>query len=190
MLASMDQRHEKPKSKSKAKPPSYLEDLELPPSDSEEDDEMERPEIEHEPVRRARRAAGIPTNGFALSAKEQKKRERNSVIEAQRLERSRQEALRDDRGDAFAVVVGSKTSVLDGEVGADANVNDIIIDNFSVSAKGKELLKKKRYGLVGPNGKGKINLVEVACMAQNPGAHEHRRGFGGAGSGWGWEKCG
>lgn len=79
--------------------------------------------IKHEPVRGARRAAGIPTNGFALSANEQKKRERNGVIEAQRWERSRQEALRDDR-DAFGVVVGSKTSVLDGEVGAGADVQD------------------------------------------------------------------
>lgn len=95
MLAIMDQRPEKPKSKPRAKPLSYLKDLDLPPSDSEEDDEMEMPEIEHEPVRRARRAAGIPTNGFAISAKEPKKRERNGVIEAQRLERSRQEALRD-----------------------------------------------------------------------------------------------
>lgn len=31
------------------------------------------PKIEHEPVQGAKRAAGIPTNGFALSAKEHKK---------------------------------------------------------------------------------------------------------------------
>lgn len=96
------------------------------------------------------------------------------MIEAQRLERSRQEALRDDR-DAFGVVVGSKTSVLGGEVGAGADVKDITID-YSVFAKGKELLKNtsvkishgKRYGLVGPNEKGKSTLLKLLAWRKIP----------------------
>ena len=76
-------------------------------------------------------------------------------------EQARQEALKDDR-DAFTVVIGSRASILDGEDEADANVKDITIENFSVSARGKELLKNasvkishgKTYGLVGPNGTG------------------------------------
>ncbi|KAJ6727606.1 ATP-BINDING TRANSPORT PROTEIN-RELATED [Salix purpurea] len=50
------------------------------------------------------------------------------------------EALKDDH-DAFTVVIGSRASVLDGEDDGDANVKDITIENFSVSARGKELLK-------------------------------------------------
>lgn len=190
MLASMDQKPEKPKSKhssskAKAKPTSYMGDLDLPPSDSEED-EVEGPEID-EPVRRATRATAKPMDGFAPSSKELKKRERNDMIEAHKLEQSKREALRDDR-DAFGVVVGSKTSVLDGEVGAGADVQD----NLSLP-RARRFKKHKREDIawekVWPGRtqwEGKINLVvEVACMAQNPVAHEHRRGFGGAGSGWG-----
>ena len=56
------------------------------------------------------------------------------------MEQAKQEALKDDQ-DAFTVVINRQFSVLDGNDEANANVKDIIIDNFSVSVRGKELLK-------------------------------------------------
>ena len=49
----------------------------------------------------------------------------------------------------------------------DENQNDIIINNFSISAHGKELfkdtdlliIKNKKYALIGPNGQGKSTLL-------------------------------
>ncbi|KAI3826067.1 hypothetical protein L1987_00109 [Smallanthus sonchifolius] len=78
-----------------------------------------------------------------------------------------------DAGDAFTVVIGSRS---DGQDDADANVKDITVDSFSVSVGGKELLKNatvkishgKRYGLVGPNGKGKSTLLKLLAWRQIP----------------------
>lgn len=83
--------------------------------------------------------------------------------------------MKDDR-DAFTVVIGSRSAVLDGDDTADANVKDIKIDSFSVAARGKELLKNasvkishgKRYGLVGPNGKGKSTLLKLLAWRKIP----------------------
>ncbi|KAE8692933.1 ABC transporter F family member 4 [Hibiscus syriacus] len=88
---------------------------------------------------------------------------------------TKQEALRDVH-DAFTVVIGSRASVLHGDDEADANVRDITIDNFSVSARGKELLKNalvkishgRRYGLVGPNGMGKSTLLKLLAWRKIP----------------------
>ncbi|KAI5345221.1 hypothetical protein L3X38_013098 [Prunus dulcis] len=52
---------------------------------------------------------------------------------------AKQEALKNDR-DAFTVVIRTWSLVCDGEDG-NANVKDIITEDFSVSAPGKELLK-------------------------------------------------
>ena len=43
--------------------------------------------------------------------------------------------------DAFTVVISRRSAVLDGDGMADANVEDIKIDSFSFSFRGKELLK-------------------------------------------------
>ncbi|KAL9679920.1 hypothetical protein QQ045_017791 [Rhodiola kirilowii] len=75
-----------------------------------------------------------------------------------------------------ALNIGSKASVLEGEDAADANVKDITFDNFSVSARGKELLKNasvkishgNRYGLVGPNGNGKSTLLKLLAWRKIP----------------------
>ncbi|OMO92247.1 ABC transporter-like protein [Corchorus capsularis] len=69
-----------------------------------------------------------------------------------------------------------QASVLDGEDEANANVKDITIDNFSVSARGKDLLENtsvkishgKRYGLVGPNGTGKSTLLKLLAWRKIP----------------------
>lgn len=90
------------------------------------------------------------------------------MLAAQALEQAKEEALEDDP-DAFSVVTGARASVLNGEDEADANVKDITVDDFSVYARGKELLKNtslkiahgKRYGLIGPNGTGKSTLLKL-----------------------------
>lgn len=56
------------------------------------------------------------------------------------------------------------------------NIKDIVLENFSVSARGKELLKSaslrishgRRYGLVGPNGMGKSTLLKLLAWRQVP----------------------
>ncbi|XP_062144192.1 ABC transporter F family member 4-like [Alnus glutinosa] len=186
MLASMDQKPDKPKKsssssmastcskpKTKATPKvsSYTDDIDLPPSDEEDAFETELSEIQKQSNRRSDPKA----LEIAMSEKELKKREKKDVLAAHAAEQAKHEALKDDR-DAFTVVIGSRTSVLDGGDEADANVKDITIDNFSVSARGKELLKNtsvkishgKRYGLIGPNGMGKSTLLKLLAWRKIP----------------------
>jgi ATP-binding cassette subfamily F protein 1 len=184
MLASMDQKPDKPKKgsssslaatsskpKTKAAPKvsSYTDDIDLPPSDDEDASEEELSEIQKQ------RRSDPKALEISMSEKELKKREKKDVLAAHAAEQAKQEALKDDR-DAFAVVIGSRTSVLEGGDEADANVKDITIDNFSVSARGKELLKNtsvkishgKRYGLIGPNGMGKSTLLKLLAWRKIP----------------------
>ena len=180
MLASMDQEPDKPKkassstvTSSKPKPksaPSYIDGIDLPPSDDEE--EQQKNDLNTRP---SQRRSELKPLDVAISDKELKKREKKEVLAAHAIEHARQEALKDDH-DAFTVVIGSRASVLDGEDEGDANVKDITIDNFSVSARGKELLKNasvkiahgRRYGLVGPNGMGKSTLLKLLAWRKIP----------------------
>ncbi|KAG8488708.1 hypothetical protein CXB51_016694 [Gossypium anomalum] len=179
MLASMDQKPEKPKkatsTKPKAKGPkvsSYTDGIDLPPSDEEED---EYPSGEEQTLSNRQERQSLKPLDTSISEKELKKREKKEILATQAAELAKQEALKDDH-DAFTVVIGSRASVLDGEDDADANVKDITIDNFSVSARGKELLKNasvkishgKRYGLVGPNGMGKSTLLKLLAWRKIP----------------------
>ncbi|KAL6541525.1 ABC transporter F member 4 [Orobanche gracilis] len=167
VLASMDQ---KPSSSIRRKAPpkvsSYTDDIDLPPSD----DDIEQNEVQkHSSIRN--RSDGKPLE-VGLSDKELKKREKKDMAALQAANQAKQEALKDDR-DAFTVVCASK---LDGQDDIDANVKDITIDNFSVSVRGKELLKSasvkishgKRYGLVGPNGMGKSSLLKLLAWRKLP----------------------
>ncbi|KAI3462714.1 hypothetical protein Pfo_019377 [Paulownia fortunei] len=189
MLASMDAKPDKPKkgpssASSKPKPkaapklPSYIDGVDLPSSDEEDDvlvseEEQKQNEVHKQPSRQSR-SATKPLD-ITVSDKELKKREKKDVLATQAAELAKHEALKDDR-DAFTVVIGSRASVLDGDNDADANVKDITIDNFSVSARGKELFKNasvkishgKRYGLVGPNGKGKSTLLKLLAWRKIP----------------------
>ncbi|KAL6964502.1 ABC transporter F member 4 [Sarracenia purpurea var. burkii] len=191
MLASMDQKPDKAKkgsvslsscySKPKAKPPSkpsYLDGLDLPPSDEEDGDyaseEEQQQNHAHKQSCRQQRGDTKPLD-ISITNKEVKKREKKDILVAQATELAKQEALKDDH-DAFTVVIGSRAAVLDGENEADANVKDITIDNFSVAARGKELFKNasvkishgKRYELVGPNGKGKSTLLKLLAWRKIP----------------------
>ncbi|KAJ4702982.1 ABC transporter F family-like protein [Melia azedarach] len=190
MLASMDQKADKPKkgsstsstaagkpkSKAASKLSSYTDDIDLPPSDEEDNyaSDEEQQEIEAKKQLNKQRNDGKQLD-ISITDKEMKKREKKDMLAAHAAEQDRKEALKDDH-DAFTVVIGSRTSVLEGQEDADANVKDITVDNFSVSARGKELLKNtsvkishgKRYGLVGPNGMGKSTLLKLLAWRKIP----------------------
>ncbi|XP_062210964.1 ABC transporter F family member 4-like [Phragmites australis] len=187
MLASMDAAKAKPSkasapSKPKAKPSkapasSYMGDIDLPPSD-DEDDEADLAAAAAKP--KPARAAAVDLSAAAPSQKDAKKKDKRETMAAAAAEAARKEALRDDR-DAFSVVIGARVPGSagggpDGEGAVDDNVKDIVLENFSVSARGKELLKSaslrisngRRYGLVGPNGMGKSTLLKLLSWRQVP----------------------
>ncbi|KVI07337.1 ABC transporter F family member 4-like [Cynara cardunculus var. scolymus] len=192
LLASMDQKPDKakkesssssggrkPKPKAAPKLQSYA-DIDLPPSDDDEDDVEHlstEDEYQSEGGKKStrRQRAEDTMLEISITDKELQKRKKKEMIAEQALEQAKQEALKDDR-DAFTVVIGARAAVLDGQEEADANVKDITVDNFSVSARGKELLKNasvkishgKRYGLVGPNGKGKSTLLKLLAWRKIP----------------------
>ncbi|KAF8091135.1 hypothetical protein N665_0452s0006 [Sinapis alba] len=183
MLAGMDQKDDKPpkkgssSSRAKAAPKSASSSytgMDLPPSSEEEDDGDSDEEKRQAEARRKLKSEQRHLD-ISVTDKEQKKREVKERAVLQAIELAKREALRDDH-DAFTVVIGSKTAVLEGEDTADANVKDITIESFSVSARGKELLKNasvkishgKRYGLVGPNGMGKSTLLKLLAWRKIP----------------------
>ncbi|XLR51088.1 hypothetical protein S83_001760 [Arachis hypogaea] len=163
----------KPKAKAAPKPSAYTDGIDLPPSDEDEDEAILEEEEENASKRHQR--SELKTLEVSTTDKELKKREKKDILAAHAVEQAKKEALKDDH-DAFTVVIGSRTSVLNGDDDADANVKDITIENFSVSARGKELLKNasvkishgKRYGLVGPNGKGKSTLLKLLAWRKIP----------------------
>ncbi|KAG8045132.1 hypothetical protein GUJ93_ZPchr0008g13544 [Zizania palustris] len=185
MLASMDapaskakpsKAASKPKSKpSKAPSSSYMGDIDLPPSDEEEDDaDLAAAATKPKPAR-----ATVDLNAIAPSQKDSKKKDKREAMAAAAAEAAKQEVLRDDR-DAFSVVIGARvpgsTGAAEGDAATDDNIRDIVLDNFSVSARGKELLKSaslrishgRRYGLVGPNGMGKSTLLKLLAWRHVP----------------------
>ncbi|KAK1649407.1 hypothetical protein QYE76_067212 [Lolium multiflorum] len=185
MLASMDgpganakpaKGAPKPKakpSKSKALASAYG-DIDLPSSSEEEDEEDVAAVIAKPKSVRAT----VDLNALAPSDKDSKKKDKREVMAAVAAEAAKREALRDDR-DAFSVVIGARVPGSAGAAEADAvdgNIRDIVLDNFSVSARGKELLKGaslrishgRRYGLVGPNGMGKSTLLKLLAWRQVP----------------------
>ncbi|GMH15944.1 hypothetical protein Nepgr_017785 [Nepenthes gracilis] len=197
MLASMDQKTDKPKKasasasgsttttaatmkpKSKAAPKvsSYTDGIDLPPDDEDDDYASEGEEQENDVQKHIslQQRMDLKPLNTSITDKELKKREKKDMLIAHAAEQAKQEALKDDH-DAFTVVIGSRASVLEGGDEADANIKDITIENFSVSARGKELLKNaslkishgKRYGLVGPNGKGKSTLLKLLAWRKIP----------------------
>ncbi|GJN31865.1 hypothetical protein PR202_gb20316 [Eleusine coracana subsp. coracana] len=91
-------------------------------------------------------------------------------------EAARQEALRDDR-DAFSVVIGARVSGsagggADGDGAADYNVREIVLDNFSVSARGKELLKSASLRISHGRRNIDVLLVEQEIIGDDRSALE------------------
>ena len=130
------------------------------------------------------RGSGLvtPMQGLHMTDKQLKKKEKKESMLAAAQEEAKKEALKDDEATAFSVVIGSRTADMgdaaDGEGGggAEAHAKDIKIENFSVSARGKELFRNasltivhgRRYGLVGPNGKGKSTVMKLLARRQLP----------------------
>ncbi|KAM4072086.1 hypothetical protein ACB094_11G111000 [Castanea mollissima] len=191
-IASMNQKPNKPKkgssssslassrkSKTKVAPKvsSYTYDIDLPPSDDDDDDnyatEEELPDVQKQ-SNRQRRSEFKPLE-MSISDKQLKKREKKDTLAAYAVEQAKQEALKYDH-DAFTVVNNRRSSVLDGDDEANANVKDVIIDDLSVSVRGKELLKNtsvkisygKRYGFVGTNGIRKSTLLKLLAWRKIP----------------------
>ncbi|KAM3733134.1 hypothetical protein ACB098_11G112500 [Castanea mollissima] len=191
-IASMDQKPNKPKkgssssslassrkSKIKVAPKvsSYTYDIDLPPSNDDDDDnyasEKELPDVQKQ-SNRQRRSEFKPLE-MSIGDKQLKKREKKDTLAAYAVEQAKQEALKYDH-DASTVVNNRRSSVLDGDDEANANVKDVIIDDLSVSVRGKELLKNtsvkishgKRYGFVGTNGMGKSTLLKLLAWRKIP----------------------
>lgn len=104
-------------------------------------------------------------DGKKLSVRERKKLLKAREAEARMAEYEKVAAKASHEGAQFAC---SQTTVSKGDQQWE-NALDIIIPNFSISAAGKVLFKDaalsiakgRRYGLVGPNGKGKSTLLKM-----------------------------
>ncbi|CAO2203916.1 unnamed protein product [Urochloa humidicola] len=183
MIASMDApptkaaKPTKPKpSKAPASSPySYLGHVDLPPSDDEGDDgEADRARLSSR-----NKASPIPAAAAAApSARDARKKERRELEAAAHAEAARREALLRDGGrkscscDPFSVVTGARGAPSAASAAAADNARDIVPDGFCVSVAGAKLFDGatlrvahgRRYGFVGPNGKGKSSLLRLlAC---------------------------
>ncbi|PON33582.1 Phosphonate C-P lyase system [Parasponia andersonii] len=152
MLASMDQKPEKPKKASSLAQRQKQQNFLLIPME----------------------LIFLPLIMMRMSMLQRMKNKRMNLLAAHAAEQAKKEARKDDH-DAFTVVMGSRASVLGGEHELDANVKDITVENFSVSVQGKELLDAserishgKSYGLVGPNGKEKSTLLKLLAWRKIP----------------------
>ncbi|XP_008419414.1 ATP-binding cassette sub-family F member 1 isoform X2 [Poecilia reticulata] len=128
--------------------------------DDEEDDEGSDSMMSAEDViaQQTKEAADDP---FAnLSKKEKKKKKKQMEYERQVASVRAQNALEGDFSISQAEL-SSRQAMLE-------NASDIKLEKFSISAHGKELFVNadllivagRRYGLVGPNGKGKTTLLK------------------------------
>ncbi|XP_007559073.1 ATP-binding cassette sub-family F member 1 isoform X4 [Poecilia formosa] len=137
-------------------------------SQGQSDDEPDLDEDDNNPVvkqsaedviaQQAKEAADDP---FAhLSKKEKKKKKKQMEYERQVASVRAQNALEGDFSVSQAEL-SSRQAMLE-------NASDIKLEKFSISAHGKELFVNadllivagRRYGLVGPNGKGKTTLLK------------------------------
>ena len=159
----------------------YLGDMDLPPSDSESDDATDPSAAE---ARRAERDLAALSLATAKDAKRAAERERKA---SEKMVREKQAALRDDDdsvfdvsfervGGAGAAAAGGAAGGAADDVGGTVSATDIKVQNLTIRAKGKVLLDRttltvtagRRYGLAGPNGKGKSTLLRMIARRQVP----------------------
>ena len=130
-------------------------------------------------ARRAERDLAALSLATAKDAKRAAERERKAN---ERMVREKQAALRDDDDSVFDVSFervgggGAAGGDNDSEVGGTVSATDIKVQNLTIRAKGKVLLDRttlnvtagRRYGLAGPNGKGKSTLLRMIARRQVP----------------------
>ncbi|KAL4447281.1 hypothetical protein ABPG77_007314 [Micractinium sp. CCAP 211/92] len=151
-----------PQPEAKGRGDDYLAGLDLPSSESESDEEVDRRRsmLGEEEAPRIQQATYKETRKIA-------DRERKALEKAAQAKAA---ALRDD-DNVFDV---SYEQQGDGE--GTLSATDIKVHNLTIRAKGKVLLENttltiaagRRYGLVGPNGKGKSTLLRMIARRQVP----------------------
>jgi len=168
----------------------YLAGVALPSSSS--DSEGEEALAEKRASAAARRLASMGLQGGGSghgdaaaqqTAKDDAKARKKEMLAAQKAALAKQAALQQDDTDAFTVRLaasstggGAADGGADGEDAAAAHAKDVKVDGVSVSARGKVLLDNasftlvsgRRYGLVGPNGKGKSTLLKLIGWRKLP----------------------
>jgi ATP-binding cassette subfamily F protein 1 len=140
----------------------YLAGIDLPSSDDGSDEERE--EVEREDRG--------PLN-LQVNAREAKKLADKERLLMEKAHRMREEAMRED-DNVFDVSYEGMGAAEDGA--ATASATDVKVHNLTVRAKGKLLLENtsltiaagRRYGLVGPNGRGKSTLLKLLARRQIP----------------------
>ncbi|GAX85748.1 hypothetical protein CEUSTIGMA_g13163.t1 [Chlamydomonas eustigma] len=143
----------------KASTDDYLAGMDLPSSDEDE--------VVHEKSARANGEEAAAMGGLASESKKIADKERKAMEKAFQM---KQEALKDD-DNVFDVAFEGQ-----GDENAVTSATDVKVHNLTVRAKGKLLLEStnltisagRRYGLVGPNGKGKSTLLRLLAKRQIP----------------------
>ena len=138
---------------------AYMASVDLPSSEESEE--------EREKVVRSVRGITLERTG-----KEEAKARKKDMLVAQRVAQMKEAAVQDDT-DAFTVRLAKNADVADAAL---QNSRDVKVDGLSVSARGKVLLENtsftivagRRYGLVGPNGKGKSTLLKLLGWRKIP----------------------
>ncbi|XP_046875503.1 ATP-binding cassette sub-family F member 1 isoform X1 [Hypomesus transpacificus] len=162
-----DEKEDKPQpKKGKKEQPKKGKPNRPPPSDDDDEDEEENSDGEDtmmcaEDVIAEQAKGKDDDDPFAnLSKKEKKKKKKMMEYERQVASVRAQNAIEGDFSVSQAEM-SSRQAMLE-------NASDIKLERFSISAHGKELFVNadllivagRRYGLVGPNGKGKTTLLK------------------------------
>ncbi|KAI4897795.1 hypothetical protein NFI96_021949 [Prochilodus magdalenae] len=160
------EKEEKPQKTSKKEQPKKGKPARPPSDEEDEDEEMENKSDENDTMMSAEDAIAAEQSKekddpFAnLSKKEKKKKKKMMEYERQVASVRAQNATEGDFSVSQAEL-SSRQAMLE-------NASDIKLERFSISAHGKELFVNadllivagRRYGLVGPNGKGKTTLLK------------------------------
>uniref|UniRef100_A0A0A9AFY2 ABC transporter domain-containing protein n=1 Tax=Arundo donax TaxID=35708 RepID=A0A0A9AFY2_ARUDO len=149
-------------------PSSYLAGIDLPPSYDDEDD------VDEHAAKPRASLAPVDLNVAAPPRKEVKKEERRKLEAAAREAAA---ALWDDP-DAYVVTISGRvlTAADSAAAASAANARDFVVEDFDVSVGGVTLFEGvtlrvshgRRYGLVGPNGKGKSTLLKLLNWRKLP----------------------
>ena len=149
---------------------NYLAGVDLPSSDGSSSDEEGRGRGGGVFGREGARGA-LAAGGGLGGDKEARKAADRERLALERSLRMRREALRED-----ANVFDVSYEGMGGDDAPAATAQDVKVNNLTVRAKGKPLLENtaltivagRRYGLAGPNGRGKTTLLKLLARRQIP----------------------